>query len=418
MPRPTLIERAAKYVAAMPPGISGQDRHGATVAAANVLLHGFGLKDADAWALLNEFNARCQPPSDEAKLKHRFELAKVFINEGKAKHWLAEGNEEYGRRDEKPGATAKPRVPMAKPVYDLARLRDFAGEWANTVDLLWLANRSVIDPALLDAKGYLAALYAPTEHVVVFDNEYSQGCAVWPEDGPKLPDRGRNGCWYLAQPVDGLYHPNPRSLGKDGNARPSRRSEESVTAFRYLVIESDEAPLKLWLGALAKLPLRIAAIYTSGGRSVHALVRVDAKTKEQWDAIKAECFGPRAPAGRFLISNGADKGVLSAVRLTRLPGCYRLGKMKEDADGREVYVRFPQPQLQKLLYINPDPPVSPLVDLFAKRDVEKHWAMMARAGISDASEDDGRWLFDGLAYYATRSATLSQALEELRTRYP
>jgi len=135
------------------------------------------------------------------------------------------------------------------------------------------------DPAMVDTAGFLQALYRPGESVVCFDNEYSQGCAVWPADEAKLPRAGKNGCWYLAQPVDGQYHINPRSLDKDGNAKQSRRSEESVTSWRYLVIESDEAPLRLWLGALVKLPLRIAAIYTSGGRSVHALVRVDAKTQ-------------------------------------------------------------------------------------------------------------------------------------------
>ena len=43
----------------------------------------------------------------------------------------------------------------------------------------------------------------------------------------------------------------------------------------------------------SQVPLRIVAIYSSGGRSVHALVRVDARTKGHWDEIKAAMM----PAG-------------------------------------------------------------------------------------------------------------------------
>jgi hypothetical protein len=37
----------------------------------------------------------------------------------------------------------------------------------------------------------------------------------------------------------------------------SRRSEESVTAFRYILLESDVSVMRDWLGLLVQLPLRI-----------------------------------------------------------------------------------------------------------------------------------------------------------------
>jgi len=55
---------------------------------------------------------------------------------------------------------------------------------------------------------------------------------------------------------------------------------------------------------------------------------------------------------------------------------------------------------------------------FRKRDVEQHWGWLAKCGISDADDEAGRWLFEGLAFYATRSAKLQLALEGLRARYP
>ena len=137
--------------------------------------------------------------------------------------------------------------------------------------------------------------------------------------------------WFLCQPVSGKWYPNPRNRDREtGTMKLSRRSQEAVTAWRYLVLESDEAPEDLWLNFLAILPLPIAAIYTSGGKSIHALIRVFARSKEEWDGIKRVMVG-------VLTKLGADAGALSAVRLTRLPGCLR-GQRK-----------------QELLCLNPEP---------------------------------------------------------------
>jgi hypothetical protein len=132
--------------------------------------------------------------------------------------------------------------------------------------------------------------------------------------------------------VDGEYHWNPREQ------KESRRSEEAVTAWRYAVIESDKAPLDLWLKLLVQLPLRISAIYTSGGSSIHALVRIDAESKSDWDEIVRRKLLP------ILVTLGADPGAMTAVRLSRLPNCMR-GETK---------------QLQKLLYINDRPDYTPI----------------------------------------------------------
>jgi len=59
-------------------------------------------------------------------------------------------------------------------------------------------------------------------------------------------------------------------------------SDVNVTAFRFALIECDSAPLESQLSLLAKLPLPITAILTSGGRSLHAWVRVDAETLDDY----------------------------------------------------------------------------------------------------------------------------------------
>jgi len=113
----------------------------------------------------------------------------------------------------------------------------------------------------------------------------------------------------------------------------SRRSEEAITSWRYAVVETDQADRQLWLKALVQLPLPISAIYSSGGKSIHTLVYVQADSKREWDRIIRHELGP------ILICLGADPGALSAVRLTRLPNCRR------EQTG----------QRQELFYLDDDP---------------------------------------------------------------
>jgi len=105
------------------------------------------------------------------------------------------------------------------------------------------------------------------------------------------------------------------------------------------------------LATLAQMPLPIAAIYTSGGKSIHALVRIDAESKTHWDEIAGEMKAT-------LVTLGADPKAISAVRLTRLPCCERLGK--DDKAGN--YIRFPDPRLQTLLYLNGTPNGTPICE--------------------------------------------------------
>lgn len=386
----TLLERARAYVSKLPAAVSGQNGHGATFHAACVLVQGFGLSPQQAMPLLEEFNLRCEPPWSAQELQHKLDGAEK-VSADKGRGYLAKGMEF------KPGPDyrATHRMePPAKPEFDDEVLRRFAGAWAGEVDLLWLAARSAEDPCTISPTRFLELLYKPrraelftpdgrkpvTERVLIFTDNKSQGDALWPNE--KVPVRGPHGVWYLAQPVDGEYHPNPRQ------GTMSRRSQEAVTAWRYLVLESDQAKPRLWLGAIVQFPLRIAAIYSSGGRSVHALVRIDARTKGEWDA-------EREAMKRALVVLGADAGAMTAVRLTRLPNCWRARA------------------LQKLLYVNPEPPLRPICELSRRRDVLEPWLKWAALGIADADETNGAALTRALRYYAPVSAACREALHRL-----
>lgn len=205
----------------------------------------------------------------------------------------------------------------------------------------FLMERSTVDVTTLDSAGVLRLLYSPGEKVLIFSDMRSQGQLVWDASQHAVANAvalpaGPDGVWFLAQPVDGAYHTNPRLNGK-----LSRRSEESVTAWRYVVLESDKAPPDEWLRCLIQMPLRIVSICESGSRSVHALVRLDAASKKDWDEM-VQTIKP------ILVTLGADPGALSAVRLTRLPQATR-GK-----------------RIQRLLFINPSADGTPIIKLPAR----------------------------------------------------
>jgi len=73
------IDRVRAYVEKMRGAISGADGSGATFAVACKLVE-FGLSPDDAWALLLEYNQRCQPQWSEGELRHKLEDAFLRAN--------------------------------------------------------------------------------------------------------------------------------------------------------------------------------------------------------------------------------------------------------------------------------------------------------------------------------------------------
>ncbi len=242
-------------------------------------------------------------------------------------------------------------VPLSSITFNPAKLAAVAGaiqqptSWRH-----WLWERSAKRPECMNAFSFLAHLYRDGERVHLFDKMDSKtamhtvtithpmDCRV-PAD---IREGGQHGlgCWYLANPIDGEWHDTGEKDKITGKPHFSCRNHQAITSWRYGVLESDLAPADLWLAFIVQLPVRVSAIYTSGSRSIHALIRLDATSKADFDRIIA-------PLKRPLKVLGADPACLSAVRLTRLPGCWRPEKRG----------------FQKLLYLCPNPPAVRLADL-------------------------------------------------------
>lgn len=237
------------------------------------------------------------------------------------------------------------KAPAPKPKFDPAKLERIARK-LDGIDADWFAARSAKCVWNRTPASFLHELYLPGESVVIFDTFKSQGQSLWTCKAPPFDARELDtfrtgkpeGVWYLCNPVTGESVPDG-TTNKDGTPHLTRRSFRTVTEWRYLVLESDNANPQHWLAALAQMPLPISAIYSSGGKSIHALVRMNAESKAHWDSLADEL----KPA---LVTLGADRKAMSAVRLTRLPCCRR-----EEKDA-----------MQTLLYLNGNPDETPLCE--------------------------------------------------------
>ena len=275
--------------------------------------------------------------------------------------WAEEHSDENRpRRDTRrdPAPEPHPAAAPARPHLDLDRIADFI-RGCPVISEKWLAERSPIDPdSITTPEKFLAHLYREDEKVLIFTDQRSQGdFLAWKKPAELdrhakistyrlsktkgvsavaslLPEGAPEGVWFLVQPVSGAWEIKvdvtmaTATTARETHPKYTRRSQQNVTAWRYFVLESDELSAADWLRVLVHSALPIAAIYTSGKRSIHALVKIEVPSKSTWDAAKKTLISLVCPLG-------ADPAALTAVRLSRLPCCMR---------GNEQ---------QRLLYLDP-----------------------------------------------------------------
>ena len=353
----TILERARKYVDSCPAAMSGSGGHAATFRVACALVHGFALNEGDALSVMMDFNQRCAPKWSERELRYKLNSAGRCTHD-KPRGWMVDGDAQ--------GAVPVWIAPVKreKIVFDSAMLHKVQNaEW--TCDYAWLRARSARDPWAVTCGEFIDALYAPGERVMCFTamksvGDYMRYKGRWfalariPEVKASPVKEGplgsREGCVMMIQPVDGQWHPVE---GSDP-PRLSRRTRASVVDYRYMLWESDEAPESLWLNAIAQVRLPIVAITSSAGRSLHALVRVNARSYDEWRQMRGKAPTATAEGSGLMglmTQFGFDPQSLSnPTAAMRMPNVMREGKIK---DGK--LVPFEQgPRKQRLVYFNPE----------------------------------------------------------------
>lgn len=176
-----------------------------------------------------------------------------------------------------------------------------------------------------DFKRYLQALFQPDEYIS-WVTEAKQD-----EDGKWKP-AGKGTYWKTCadtlkqldkHPEDicdtiGDYSHEAGAWIRFNPVNGEGVNNSNVTAYRFALVESDTMPVDQQYRMYRKLNLPIAAMVTSGGKSIHAIVHIDAANAAEYrDRVE------------MLYTILANKGMVvdmqnkNPSRLSRLPGCIR-----------------------------------------------------------------------------------------------
>ena len=219
-----------------------------------------------------------------------------------------------------------------KPVDPVANITKFLGDFRfGECDLWHVSLWRPLEDWRFDSLMFLAGMYHAGELVnIVIEHEITDkgkanpsgyGQTVERDAAMRLIRDGGTpqsdaGAWVRMNPVDG------KGIG-----------DANVTAYCFALIEFDAVTMDLQLSLLARLPLPVNAILTSGGKSVHAWVRVSPVAEAYREKVN-ELLALLKPFG-------VDQSNKNPSRLSRLPGAMR--QIGAGDDGR-----------QRLLYLAPD----------------------------------------------------------------
>jgi len=218
-----------------------------------------------------------------------------------------------------------------KPMGGAPHVKARAYDWDDVipvVDLEWTEDDESIEAPAQDWNpvqeviDYLRALFQAEEHVsYVFEAS---------EDG-KPAGRGVYSC-TMGQLVDDLqrhrdigramgdYHAEAGGWVRINPVDGQGIADKNVTAYRHALIESDSESIERQQAIYSQLELPLAALVHSGGKSLHAIVRIDAATREEYR--ERVNYLHQVCAKNGLTIDGANK---NPSRLSRLPGILRNG---------------------------------------------------------------------------------------------
>jgi RecA-family ATPase len=287
-----ILERARAYLAHCPPAISGAGGHSTTYTVAVALVHGFSLNKIDALWLLGEYNAKCVPPWSTRELEHKIDEAIKKPHDKPAGHLIGD----VGVR--RPSCVS----PTGKFI-----VRSLPAAAAPSTELTGYEA----------TKKFLETVFLPTDWICITNEaRHDEERGKWfpSASGTFMPqvrwlerfpdaiwDNKEAGAWIRINPTKpGLY------VGSDAN----------VADYRHVLIEFDEKPKEEQMQIIQQCQLPIAAVIDSGGRSLHAWVKVDATDKAEFDERRDIVYD-------YLSDYDPCEANKNPSRFSRLPGIMR-----------------------------------------------------------------------------------------------
>lgn len=197
------------------------------------------------------------------------------------------------------------------------------------VDRGWLEGKDVHEPVnwnpVADLTKYLETLFEASENVGYVTQS-------WEKDGKHFPSKGswdRTAGELIEQlnksggdigAVLGDYNPEVgawiRFNPLDGNGVKNA----NVTEYRYALVESDSMDLEQQHAMIRELELPVACMVYSGGKSVHAIVKIEAANYDEYRKRVDYLYA-------VLQKNGMQVDIQNKnpSRLSRMPGVMRNG---------------------------------------------------------------------------------------------
>lgn len=326
--------------------------------------------------------------------------------------------------------TAGTIVQMARDGGWRPAAADEALEWDSVIgtkdDLVvvkegWVEGREITEPEkwepVRELTTYLQTLFEPNE-IIGYVTETWQN-----EDGKYLPTKGvysrtageiieqlskcggdigaaigdysaDAGAWIRFNPLDGKGVRN-----------------DNVTEYRYALVESDSTDIAKQNQILHELELPIAALVYSGGKSLHAVVRIEAADYDEYrkrvDYLYEVCK-----------KNGleVDRQNKNPSRLSRMPGVTRSGKKQflvETNTGKASFTEWkewieavndnlPDPESLEAFWDNMPDLASPLIDGILRQGHKMLLAGPSKAGKSFALIELTIAIAEGVKWFGFR----------------
>jgi len=295
----TILDRARRYLATCPPAISGAGGHSQTYTVAVALCHGFSLPREQALALLREYNAGCRPPWSERELAHKIDEA-IRKPHDKPAGFLIQND--------------LPRRPSCVSPSGKFIVQRTAAP----------AQPAQAMPAGYEAtRKFLSSLFLPTDWVcIATEARHDEDRDKWfPANSGTFMPVSRWLEEHFAGDRNDIFDGKPQGAWIRINPTLPERydgSDSNVAQYRHVLIEFDDKPKDEQLAIITQCNLPIAAVIDSGGRSLHAWVRVDAGDKREWEQRRDSVY-------EFLSDHAPCESNKNPSRFSRLPGILRDG---------------------------------------------------------------------------------------------
>lgn len=197
------------------------------------------------------------------------------------------------------------------------------------VDRNWLEGKDIEVPDDWNPVGqlvkYLEILFEASENVGYVTDS-------WEKDGRFLPTKGAfdrtageliqllNNCKGDIGSVVGDYKEDAGAWIRFNPLDGKGVKNDNVTEFRYALVESDDMPVDQQNAIYRELDLPIACLVHSGGKSLHAIVRIDAGNYDEYRKRVDYLYNVCKKNGLKV-----DNQNRNPSRLSRMPGIIRKG---------------------------------------------------------------------------------------------